>query len=75
MRMDQAKKSFRVRDDKHDDIRSTPSSTLPVEPNPSPYNPSSNSTLSNKEFEKRVFNICKGNNSVFLMYLPTQVTK
>ena len=46
-------------------IRSTPSSTLPVELNPSHYIPSSNSTLSNKEIEKRVFNISKGNNSCF----------
>ena len=51
------------------DIRSCPTDTLPIEPNTMQYNPSTQSTFSTTEIEKRIYNICKGNDSVFLHIL------
>ena len=47
------------------DIRNNPSSSLPVEPHSSHYTPSKDLKLSNHEIEKRVYNLCKNNKSVF----------
>ncbi|VDI55777.1 Hypothetical predicted protein [Mytilus galloprovincialis] len=47
------------------DIRNNPSSSLPVEPHSSHYTPSKGLKLSEHEIEKRVFNLCKINKSVF----------
>ncbi|XP_071142126.1 uncharacterized protein [Mytilus edulis] len=47
------------------DIRNNPSSSLPVEPHSSHLTPSKGLKLSEHEIEKRVFNLCKINKSVF----------